>query len=329
MKVGLTYDLRSEYLALGYGEEETAEFDRDDTVTAIEGALMGLGHEAVRIGNVMSLVKKLAAGERWDLVFNIAEGLYGFAREAQVPAVLDAYRIPCTFADAMVLALGLHKGMTKHVVRDLGIATPDFHVVAQAADIAEVKLEYPLFAKPVAEGTSKGITGTSVIDSASELRAVCLRLLAECRQPVLVERFLPGREFTVGIVGSGDAAEVVGALEVVERQESGRMVYSYENKERCEELIDYRLARDEPARKSCALALAAWRGLGCRDAGRVDVRMDEAGNPGFIEVNPLAGLHPTHSDLPIMWQLAGRRYPDLVGRIVDSARVRVHSPGTR
>jgi D-alanine-D-alanine ligase len=144
---------------------------------------------------------------------------------------------------------------------------------------------------------------------------------------VLVERFLPGREFTVGIVGTGDAAEVVGALEVVERQESGRMVYSYESKERCEELIDYRLAQDEQARASGALALAAWRGLGCRDAGRVDVRMDEAGNPGFIEVNPLAGLHPTHSDLPIMWRLAGRRYPDLVGRIVDSARLRVVTPG--
>jgi D-alanine-D-alanine ligase len=323
MKVGLTYDLRSEYLALGYGEEETAEFDRDDTVASIEQALRDAGHQTVRIGNVMALCGRLAAGERWDLVFDIAEGLYGFAREAQVPALLEAYRIPCTFSDAMVLGLTLHKGMTKHVVRDQGIATPDFHVVACEADIERVGLGYPLFAKPVAEGTSKGITGKSVIDSKAQLREVCLQLLAQCRQPVLVERFLPGREFTVGIVGTDERAQAVGAMEVVERAASSRMVYSYDSKEHCEELIDYRLADDDDARRSCDLALAAWRGLGCRDAGRVDVRMDECGAPSFIEVNPLAGLHPSHSDLPIMWQLAGRRYQELITRIVDSAALRL------
>jgi D-alanine-D-alanine ligase len=119
MKIGITYDLRHEYLAAGYGEEETAEFDRVDTIEAIEHTLQQLGYETERIGHVRQLAAQLVAGARWDCVFNIAEGLYGFGREAQVPALLDAYGIPYTFSDPLVLALALHKGMTKHVMRSL------------------------------------------------------------------------------------------------------------------------------------------------------------------------------------------------------------------
>jgi len=323
MLIGLTYDLRSEYLAMGYGAEETAEFDRDDTISSLEQALAGLGHRTVRIGRLHALMERLCRGERWDLVFNIAEGMHGYGREAAVPALLDAYRIPYTFSDPLVLALSLHKAACKRVVRDLGIRTPPFAVVASPEDIDTVDLAYPLFAKPMAEGTSKGITDHSVISSPGELRAVCLELLAAFRQPVLVERFLPGREFTVGVVGTGTGAEAVGAMEVVMRHRGKRLIYSYENKERCEELIDYHLATDREGRSACDLALAAWRGLGCRDAGRIDVRFDDTGEPSFIEVNPLAGLHPAHSDLPIMWGLAGRKYPDLIAAIVASASERV------
>ena len=135
MKIGITYDLRDDYLALGYSEEETAEFDKPETIAALEQALQSLGYETARIGNVRSLVQRLSCGDRWDLVFNIAEGLRGFGREAVVPALLEAYHIPCTFSDALVLSLTLHKGMTKHVIRDLGIPTPDFAVIETAADI--------------------------------------------------------------------------------------------------------------------------------------------------------------------------------------------------
>ena len=129
MKIGITYDLKQEYLARGYSEEETAEFDREDTIDAIEAALAGLCHIPDRIGSIKSLTERLAAGDRWDLVFNIAEGLKGFGREAQVPALLDAYNIPYTFSDPLILSLTLHKGMIKHVLRDMGIPTPDFFVV--------------------------------------------------------------------------------------------------------------------------------------------------------------------------------------------------------
>jgi D-alanine-D-alanine ligase len=325
-RIGLTYDLRSWYLSQGYSEEETAEFDREDTVEAIAGALSELGHSPDRIGAVTQLVPRLAAGERWDLVFNIAEGLHGISRESQVPALLEAYRIPCTFSEAVVLGLSLHKGWAKHVIRDLGLPTPDFAVVSSEADIAAVRLDYPLFAKPVAEGTGKGVTAASKLNGPRELEERCRELLARFRQPVLVERFLPGREYTVGIIGTGERARAVGTLEVLLKPEAEQEVYSYVNKEKCEELVEYRLAADPAARRAQQTALALWRALGCRDAGRVDLRDDEHGVPNIMELNPLAGLHPQHSDLPIICTLAGLSFRELIRAIVDSALERAAGP---
>jgi D-alanine-D-alanine ligase len=327
MRIGITYDLRQDYLDLGYGEEETAEFDRPDTIEAIEGTLRSLGHETDRIGNVLALTRRLAGGDRWDLVFNIAEGLRGIGREAQVPALLDAWGIPYTFSDPLVLSLTLHKGMTKRVVRDLGIPTPDFAEVSRESEIGDIDLSYPLFAKPVAEGTGKGIDGTSRIGDAARLRSVCVRLLRDYRQPVLVETYLPGREFTVGIVGTGAKARAVGTIEVVLNLDAEAHAYSYENKERCEELVEYILVEDDESRRAEATALEAWRGLGCRDAGRVDLRSDAEGRPCFIEVNPLAGIHPEHSDLPIICTKKGIPYERLLQWIIESASERIALDG--
>lgn len=323
MKIGITYDLRDEYLAQGFGREETAEFDKAETIDMIESVLHDLRHMPERIGNIKSLIGKLAAGERWDLVFNIAEGMYGFGREAQIPSVLDAYRIPYTFSDPLVLALTLHKGMTKRVIRDLKIATPDFYVIEDETQIKNVDLPLPLFAKPVAEGTSKGITGASKISNYQDLKTVCRHLLQTFHQPVLVERFLPGREFTVGIVGTGVEAKVVGVMEVLLQAKADSEVYSYHNKENYQGLVEYKLVSGSLAQACSETALRAWLGLGCRDAGRVDLKLDEAGVPNFIEVNPLAGLNPKHSDLPILSGLAGIDYHQLIGMILDSALKRI------
>jgi len=325
MIIGLTYDLRQEYLDAGYSEEQTAEFDRASTIDAMEQALIAMGHETQRIGNVKSLVRRLADGECWDMVFNICEGMFGLGREAQVPALLDAYEIPYTFSGPLVLALSLDKALTKRVLRTMGVATPDFAVVTIAEDIAAVDLPFPLFAKPLAEGTGLGIDAKSKIDSPKQLAAVCRELLKKFKQPVLVETYLPGREFTVGIVGSGNAAEVVGVMEVFLRSEAEANAYSYVNKEKCEELVQYALAPESAAGPCRDLALRAWRGLGCLDAGRVDVKMDSDGIVNFIEVNPLAGLHPEHSDLPIICTLAGIPYQTLIERIIASASARIHS----
>lgn len=325
MRIGLTYDLRQDYLDAGFSEDETAEFDRISTVEAIEASLGQLGHQSERIGHARQLARRLVSGETWDLVFNIAEGLSGASREAQIPSLLDVYGIAYTFSDPLVMALTLHKGLTKTVVAAGGVPTPRFAVVEKPADVEHIDLPYPLFAKPVAEGTGKGVSPASKVKDRAALQAVCDRLLAEYQQPVLVETYLPGREFTVGITGSGASAVAVGTVEILLLEGAEADAYSYLNKERCEQLVEYRLVhagRDEQVRLAEKVALAAWRILGCRDAGRVDLRCDAAGQPSFMEVNPLAGLHPEHSDLPILATKAGVPYVELIGRIVASAAPR-------
>ncbi len=331
MKIGLTYDLRSEYLAAGYGEEETAEFDRDDTVEALESTLAALGYHTERIGHARNLIQHLAAGRRWDLVFNIAEGMNGIGREAQVPAILDVYGIAYTFSDPLVMALTLHKGMTKHVLRDAGVATSDFVVVREPGDLKAVTFGPPYFIKPVAEGTGKGVTPDSIVRQRKELGAACLNLMTDFSQPVLVEPFLPGREFTIGVVGTGREARVLGTMEVHLLDKAEAQVYSYTNKERCEELVAYRLvdaATDPVVRQAEAIVLKAWQVLGCRDGGRADVRCDAEGAPQFMEVNPLAGLHPEHSDLPILCTKLKITYAQLIEWIVQSAQKRIRHTTT-
>jgi D-alanine-D-alanine ligase len=323
MRVGLTYDLREDYLSAGYSEEQTAEFDCIDTIEAIEGALRELGYATERIGNVKALAQRLVSGTRWDLVFNLAEGLRGYGREAQVPALLEAYAIAYTFSDPLVLTVCLHKGMTKHVIRDLGLPTPDFAVIEDAADLARVDLPLPLFAKPVAEGTGKGVSDRSKIETRAQMYAVCLSLLEKFQQPVLLETFLPGRELTVGVLGNGKRARAIGVLEVVLGPRAEGAGYSYLNKKNYEELVEYRLATDSTAQRAREVALASWQGLGCRDAGRVDLRVDACGIPNFLEVNPLAGLHPVHSDLPIVARMAGISFRELIAAIMLETLARV------
>jgi D-alanine-D-alanine ligase len=213
--------------------------------------------------------------------------------------------------------------MTKRVIRDLNIPTPDFAVVETEMDIDKISLPFPLFVKPVAEGTGKGISPASKIRSQDGLQRACRRLLMTYKQPVLVETFLPGREFTVGILGSGAEARAIGVIEVILKDRAEQDVYSYQNKEYCEELVEYRLVTDTMAEKAQEVALAAWKGLGCRDAGRVDLRTDSNGTPNFMEVNPLAGLHPEHSDLPILCTKVGISYRELIDTIMRSALERV------
>jgi D-alanine-D-alanine ligase len=325
LKIGLTYDLRDDYLALGFSEEETAEFDRRDTIDSIENTIRSLGHTTERIGHIKALTEKLANGNRWDLVFNIAEGMYGLSREAQVPALLDAYDIPCTFSDAVVLGFTLHKGFTKNIVRDCGIPTPDFVVLNSATEADLLNLPFPLFAKPVAEGTGKGINSRSKAGNKNELRTLVAELLAKYKQPVIVETYLSGREFTVGVVGSGNESESVGVVEIILKANAEAAAYSYVNKERCEDLVEYRKVDDAIAAEAVKVALDSWRVLGCRDAGRVDVRANGNGRVNFLEVNPLAGLHPEHSDLPIICTAYGIAYKDLINRIIKEASKRIRA----
>jgi D-alanine-D-alanine ligase len=324
VRIGLTYDLKDDYLALGYAEHEVAEFDSPATIAALEDALRATGHEVERVGHVRSLAAKLVAGWRCDLVFNIAEGVAGFGRESQVPALLEAYEIPYTFSDPLVCALTLHKGMAKHVARGCGVPTPSFVLVGTPAEAAAVDLPLPLFAKPVAEGSSKGVTAKSLVTSRAGLIEVCSELLERYRQPVIVEEYLSGREFTVGLLGTGLTARALGCLEVVLLPGADAGVYSYRNKTQWEKIVDYGLLEPSPLRNAVEeVALATWRCLGCRDAGRVDVRLDAAGRPQMLEVNPLAGLAPGYSDLPNMAEMAGMTYGALIAEILSCTLARL------
>ena len=318
MRFGVTYDLRADYLAQGFGEEETAEFDSEITIAAICGALEALGHEPIRIGSVRQLAERLVAGERWDGVFNICEGLKGVSREAQVPALLEAYDVPYVFSDPLTLSLALDKGMAKRVVRSAGVPTPDFAVIECADDARGIDLPYPLFLKPVAEGSGKGVDAKSRVGDRMSLQRVAKDLLARFQQPVLVETFLPGREFTVGITGTGTEASALGVMEVMWTDKAAAHGYGYENKEHFEDKMHYRLAEDRVAEQASEVALGAWRALRCRDGGRVDIRFGDDGKAYFLEVNPLAGLNPDRSDLVFITRFKGLSYRDLIGRIVES-----------
>jgi D-alanine-D-alanine ligase len=323
VRIGLSYDLREEYIAQGYSAEQTAEFDAGDTVSAIADVIERRGHQTVLIGNLFQLAERLVAGERWDLVFNFAEGLHGLSREAQVPALLDGYEVPYVFSDPLTLTLTLDKGMAKRVVRDHGLPTPGFAVVESVTDLPRIDLEFPVFAKPLAEGSGKGISASSWIADREALSRACQDLMARFRQPVLLEHYLPGREFTVGLLGNGHDARVIGAMEVDFTAQAEAHGYSYENKEHYENRVRYRLVHDAEAQAAADVALGAWKTLRCRDAGRVDLRSDGAGQPQFLEVNPLAGLHPVRSDLVILARLAGYDYAWLIGGILDVACARL------
>jgi D-alanine-D-alanine ligase len=224
------------------------------------------------------------------------------------------------------MAATLDKAVAKRIVRDQGIATAPFAVLRSPSEVDAVDLPFPLFVKPIAEGTGKGCEKASRVTSADELSAAATQIIAKFDQPALAETFLPGREFTVGILGTGERAHVIGVAEVIVRADAADPVYSYENKEMCETMVVYELATDAEAMAAAHTALAAYHALECRDAARLDFRSDAEGVPHFLEANPIAGLHPSHSDLPIIADLAGLGYDALISGILQSAVERQAPP---
>ena len=316
MKVGLTYDLRSWYIDRGYSMDETAEFDKQETVDAIENSLRQMGHEPEPVGNTFQLIEALAAGKRWDIVFNIAEGLYGDGRESVVPAILDQYKIPYVFSGPVIMGLSLNKHLAKLVAASAGVPVSPGCLITTFKDLDKCNLNYPLFVKPVSEGTGKGITENSLVRSSEELSKMVKWILSEFHQPALVEEYLPGREFTVGLVGYGDEAVVIGGMEVIC---ANNLPYSVEVKENYQNYCKYKPLDGDIIGECKDVALGAWRALDAVDAGRVDLKADRNGKICFIEANPLAGLNPVHSDLPILARMYGTEYQTLLEMIMESA----------
>jgi len=323
MEVGIAYDLRSGLARDDGPDDRLEEFDAADTVEAVAAALEACGYHVRPLGGGRALLRELFDRPP-DLVFNMAEGDGTRSREAHVPAACELLGIPYTHSDPLTLAATLDKAVAKQLVAAAGVATPRWQVVHGAGE--EIALEFPVIAKPVAEGSSKGLRLSSRCDATDELQAHLVRLLRDYRQPVLVEEFCPGPELTVGIVGTGAAAAPVGVMEIVPRQVPlDRFVYSVEVKRLSEDAVEYRSPPDLPAALLAQVeeaALAAYRALGCRDVARVDFRLDAAGEPRFLEVNPLPGLQPGWGDVVLLAERRGIGYDELIGTIVRLARER-------
>jgi len=316
MKIGLTFDLRSWYTDRGYPLEDTAEFDKQETVDALDESLRKMGYETEQVGNAFQVIEALASGKKWDLVFNIAEGLYGDGRESVIPAILDQYRIPYVFSGPVIMGLSLNKHLTKVIVSASGVPVSPGILIADIKDIGKCKMDFPLFVKPVSEGTGKGITAKSLVHSKEELKSMVEWIISSFNQPALVEEYLPGREFTVGVIGSGESAKAIGGMEVMC---ADNLPYSVEVKENYQQYCTYKPLDADIVDECKEVALGAWRAIGAVDGGRVDLKANRNGKICFIEANPLAGLNPVHSDLPILARMYGIEYQQLMEMIMDSA----------
>jgi len=301
--------------------EDTAEFDKQETVDALDAALRKMGFETEQVGNCFQLIDSLAAGKKWDIVFNIAEGLYGDGRESVVPAILDQYKIPYVFSGPVILGISLNKYLSRLIVAAAGIPVSPGMLISTREDIERCNLDYPLFIKPVSEGTGKGINEKSMVNSKAELKEMAEWILERFNQPALVEEYLPGREFTIGVIGSGEESIAIGGMEIICKD---NLPYSVEFKENYQEFCKYIPLAEDFAEECKTVALKVWKALGGLDGGRVDVKADRNGRICFIEVNPLAGLHPVHSDLPILSRMTGIEYQKLIEMIMKSTLKRYH-----
>src|SRR5262245_40986356 len=304
MRIGLTYNLKPADAA----GDQFEEFDSLETVEALEGALRARGHTPLRLGWGEEMLAILDR-ERVDGVFNFAEGVGGRGRESQVPAMLQMLGIPYTASEPLTIAMTLDKPVAKLLAKAHGIKTAPWFVSANGQR-PTANLRFPVFAKPAAEGSSMGITAASRCEYDAQLDAALARLRAY--GPVLVEEFLSGEEFTVGLVDG----EVVGVMQVVPRRTDEPFIYSLEVKRDYLNRVDYRLA-DAP--DVADVARAVWNAFELKDVARVDVRRDRDGIANFVEVNPLPGMNPVTGDIVICARLAGIEYNELIGRVVDSA----------
>lgn len=329
-KVALTYNLKKKVgTDEGMPEDFYAEFDDEETVSAIARAIENEGFRVTRIEADEEAFDKLIKLKP-DIVFNFSEGMYGNSRESQMPAILELLRIPYTGSGPLTFAISLNKGLAHQILNANGVPTPRFQIFKDAEDVAHTNIEFPLVVKPLAEGSGKGIRSNSLVKNRQSLRRQVAWVITTYTQPAIVEEFMPGREFTVGLIGN-DEPEVLPIVEITfdNLPAGSNPLYSYEAKwvwdvpERpleifkCPADISGELAED--IRR---IALKAFKTLQCRDICRMDMRLDEKGEPHVLDVNPLPGMIPdpdAHSCLPDAAATAGYTYGQLVCSILGHA----------
>ena len=337
--IGIAFDLKPKApLPAGAPDDLHEEFDSPATIAHLRAALESLGHNVSELGNGRQLLEKLLESPP-DLVFNIAEGVgTSRNREARVPAVCEMLNIPCTGSDALTLAVALEKDICRRLVSEAGIVIPQglmLPAVAEyegdfaefAAIVAESGLTLPLIAKPVCEGSSKGIRSKCLIERLEDLGPVVVSLWNDYKQDVLLEEFIAGDEVTVGLVGN-DPAGVLGMMRILPKQPTDRFVYSVEVKRDWENRVEYECPPKLPAATINAIedaALHAYHVLGCRDITRIDFRIRD-GQPYFIEANPLPGLNAETGDIVLIAKYMGMPYEELIETVVNAAAARYILP---
>lgn len=324
LEIGLAFDLRADVGRDDAPSDALEEYDSIDTIEAVESVLAAGGHRVRRLGGGRGFVREVLE-QPPELVFNMAEGRGSRSREAHVPAVCELLEIPYTHSDPLTLAATLTKDVAKVLVAAAGVPTPRFWIAGDGG--SEPAPDFPVVAKPIAEGSSVGIRRSSLCEDEAALAAEVARLLADYGQPVLIEQLCPGPEFTVGVLGTGANAVPIGVMEIVPRNEQPeRFLYSLEAKREGFGAVEYHV----PPRRPSALvdqvvgaALTAYRALGCCDVARIDLRLDAAGVPNFLEANPLPGLKPGWGDIVVLAEASGVTHGQLITRIVACARTRL------
>lgn len=317
--VGLTYNLKRGIKS--DVEDIEAEYDSIDTVTAIKDAIEKLNCKVELLEADSSVLKKLQE-KRIDIVFNIAEGIHGRGREAQIPAILNFLRIPFTGSDETTLYITLDKALTKRILSTYKIKTPA-HILINGNEIKGTRnLKFPLIVKPNAEGSSKGIWDSAVVHNFEQLKSLVQKNRELYGQSMLVEEFICGREFTVAIVGNGSDTIVFPPMEIVYKDRNNRHnIYSYNVKKNYKQFVDY--VCPAPIDKNIEtrmmrIARKIYEILECKDFSRIDFRLSEEGEIFFIEINPLPGLAPGYSDFPMIAEFNGVDYGTVIKMVLNS-----------
>ena len=318
MHLGFVYDLQGELArdkqTVPDAEAELASpYEIQDLIANLES----LGHTVTPIGDFERLLRFIAGGYTVDLVFNYAVGKHGPVREAQVPALLEALRIPYTGADPFSLALCMDKAAVKRLWREAGLPTTDFVILRRVEELATVSLPpWPLFVKPVREGSSKGISAHSRVENDRQLREQVAYVLSTYQQPALVEPYLPGPEFSAGVVGSHHTAHPLGVVEILQ----SRLGYAdYHDKQQWQDERFRPVKPPEFRAGLCSLALQAYQGVYCEGIGRVDIRLDQNRQPMLMEINPNPVLHAHDSSMSAIANQAGLSNVDLLASVIEMA----------
>ncbi len=327
LRIGLAFNMKRK-AENGEVEDKYAEFDDESTIIAIKNAIKSAGYNIVLLEADEKFPERVMSNNI-DFVFNIAEGMRGESRESHVPAILEMLGIPYTGSGILTHAISLDKKRTKQILIHDGVPTPKYQLFSSSSEPLNNNLRFPLFVKPNAEGSSKGIRNNSLVNNEKDMRKVLDFVISNYSQPAMVEEYLEGREFTVAVLGN-DSPKVLPIVEVtfdylpagINKFDSYEVKWYYDNPDNHVDPIICPAKVDEKLRKNIEdTALRAYNSINCYDFCRMDMRLDSEGVPNVIDINTLPGLIPDpkeNSRFPRACFTAGMSYNQIIREILNS-----------